>query len=77
MAGKPRKKWSTTTDVIALRKHHTSEAGAFAWVRQIHEDCVAGRLAQDVTTVSVWVDEGSGRGWELFDRLRVSDLASV
>ena len=71
MAAK-RKKWATSIRP-GLRTSHQSQAAAYRKVAFYAEQYAAGMLSG--SQVAVWVDEGAGRGWELFETVTLSDLA--
>jgi hypothetical protein len=72
MAAKPRKKWATrVNDLAAQLTRHTSETKAFQRTQELADHL--GPAAKGLT-VDVLVDEGMGRGWELYERLSLPDL---
>lgn len=73
---KPRKKWAVQLSVPSAElQRHTSEANAYAHVGAIAKGFAAGDFSKDVRKVNVFVDEG--RGWELFDRVDLRELAEM
>lgn len=72
---KPRKKWATKLNTPgAPMKNFPSETKAFANVRELAK-FVQGGTEIGGTTVKVFVDEGLGRGWELFEVVDLADAA--
>lgn len=62
-----RKKWSTTwVDANESRQNHRSEKATYTWIRA--------QSTNREGRVRVYVDEGHGQGWELFE---VVDLSEV
>ena len=72
----PRKKWATRLHPAEKRKTHTSQTAAYRHIRDLAALYANGSLRADLNRVSVWVDEGHGRGWELYETVNLADLAS-
>jgi hypothetical protein len=71
----PRKKWRTRTWVGSRWVSHPSQAAAYRYIQREAQQFQAGMLRAEVTHVTVQVDEGLGRGWELFERVSLAELA--
>lgn len=70
---KPRKKWATKlANANAQMTRHTSETKAFEHVRKMAAHYAGTEIGR--MNIEVFVDEGLGRGWELFECLKLSDV---
>lgn len=72
MTGKPRKKWATSFSQIPpmTKKPHQSEPAVYRYLKE-----QAARVdALRSPMVTIWVDEGDGKGWSAFERV---DLRKV
>lgn len=72
----PRKKWATSiTERRAGWKTHLSKAAAYRWTQMVAFDVSVAAPGQHLPTrIHVWVDEGLGQGWELYESLNLADL---
>jgi hypothetical protein len=71
----PRKKWATSGSYPAApRTSHSSRLAAYRDVEKLAAEFRGGGLRKDLTHVTVWVDEGLGRGWESYERIALADL---
>lgn len=73
---KPRKKWATRHHPGASRRSHGSQVATYRHIQSLAEEYRLGMIRADLNRVSVWVDEGLGRGWELYETVNLADLAS-
>ncbi len=69
----PRKKWATGEGV--KRDEFTSRRATYEWVQTLARSHAAGM--EPVRHLTVWVDEGLGRGWELYETVDLADLAGM
>lgn len=70
----PRKKWSTTTIPTIPRETHPSKPAAYRHVQNLAQRFHDGVLRADLKQVTVWVDEGFGRGWQRYETIHLADL---
>jgi hypothetical protein len=66
------KRWSTTFVPGAPRTQHNSKAALYRWAQDQAAQWANGALRYK--SVSVWVDERDGRGWQLYERLDLVEL---
>ncbi len=71
----PRKKWATRHHPGETRRTHTSKPAAYRYVQEQAEHYRTGLLRSDLNRINVYVDEGLGRGWELYETVNLADLA--
>ena len=71
----PRKKWATRHHPAEQRRVHPSQAAAYRYVQKEAGHYRLGALRADLTRITVWVDEGLGRGWELYETVDLSEIA--
>ncbi len=72
----PRKKWATRLNPADQRKTHPSEAAVWRYVNAVADQYRSGLLRRDLSRLTVWVDEGLGRGWELYETVNLADWAA-
>ncbi len=73
----PRKKWATRAHPADGRMTWPSKPAAYRETQRLAELFATGRLRRDLRRVTVWVDEGLGRGWELYETVDLSELAGM
>ncbi len=73
----PRKKWATRLHPASQRVTHPSKTAAYRYVRNQAVALRAGMLRADLNRCTVWVDEGLGRGWELYETVDLAELAGM
>ncbi len=71
----PRKKWATRQHPADPRTTHPSKPAAYRYVQQQAEYFHLGMIRRDLNRINVYVDEGHGRGWELYETVDLADLA--
>lgn len=71
----PRKKWATRHHPGSPRTTHTSKPAAYRYVQQQAEHYRLGMLRGDLNRITVYVDEGLGRGWDLYETVNLAELA--
>ncbi len=69
------KRWATRHHPGERRKTHTSKVAAYRFVQQQAEYYHDGIIRRDLNRITVYVDEGRGRGWELYESVNLADLA--
>jgi len=62
-----RKKWKTVSHPTFTERRHGSQKAAYEYISEWRERWQAG--TSRVSSVTVYVDEGDGRGWRTFERL--------
>lgn len=68
-----RKKWATSFPWIPAdkRQRHPSEPAVYRYLKE-----QAGMVAQlRSTLVTIWLDEGDGRGWQIYERVDLREVA--
>lgn len=70
-----RKKWSSTWmgDTRYGRKSHPSQRAAYNWIR-VQANLYAQRVILPSYTINVYVDEGDGQGWQLYESIKLADI---
>jgi hypothetical protein len=71
----PRKKWATRHHPGEKRRTHISQVATYRYVQQQAEAYHVGMIRRDLNRINVYVDEGLGRGWELYETVNLADLA--
>jgi hypothetical protein len=71
----PRKKWATRLHPADPRKTHDSKPATYRYVQQQAGHYRDGMVRADLNRITVYVDEGLGRGWELYETINLADLA--
>lgn len=72
----PRKKWATQPPLMKVaRRNHPSKPAAYRDVQEWAAEFAAGTLRQGIREIEVYVDEGLGRGWELYETINLAGLA--
>jgi hypothetical protein len=62
-----KRKWRTVTSTAGARpKSHPSQPAVYRFVNQMREAFTSG--VSSASQVTVYVDEGMGAGWELYER---------
>lgn len=69
------KKWATRHHPGERRKTHTSKVAVYRFVQQQAEAYHVGMIRRDLNRINVYVNEGRGRGWELYETVDLADLA--
>lgn len=75
MAGRPRRKWATS-HIGCLPKMHSSKVEAYRHVQAEAAEWARG-VRQHSGHVRVWVDEGLGTGWELYETVDLDEVAAI
>lgn len=72
MTGRLRKKWATSFPDVPgdQRQRHPSKPAVYRWLKN-EAALVGGSRGPHVT---IWVDEGLGAGWELFERIDLREV---
>lgn len=70
-----RKRWSTMSLPGAGRVEHDSKAATYRWVQKQVALWSEGALRHP--TLSVWFDDGDGRGWHLYERVDLREHAAA
>lgn len=74
----PRKKWATQPPHKSLhREVHQSKPAAYRAVQTWVEWYRDGKLSPGVRQIEVWVDDGLGCGWELYETVDLAELAGM
>jgi hypothetical protein len=69
-----RKLWSTRFDRIPVEhQRHESKAAAYRYVENEVRNWLCGALRSQ--HLSVYVDERDGRGWQLYEKVDLAELA--
>jgi hypothetical protein len=73
---KPRKLWATRFDrVVTNYRRHESKAEAYRYVRNDLTNWLVGALRSQFITV--YVDERDGRGYQVYERIDLEQLAEL
>jgi len=74
----PRKKWATQPHLMSIhRTVHRSKPAAYRAVQDWVDEYRTGNLNPRIRQIEVLVNEGLGRGWELYETLSLAELAAV
>lgn len=77
MAGR-RKRWATQPPLMSMwRRVQPSKTAAYRNVQGWAEQYRAGELTPRIEAIRVLVDEGAGRGWEIYEVIKLADLANI
>jgi hypothetical protein len=60
-----RKKWQTR--FVGRPRRHASQAATYRYIEELRQDWGLGAIS--VRQLTVWVDEGDGRGFQLYERV--------